>query len=94
MAQVNDYASDLEWAWNNLGKSDLNEGEAPHGAAFFLWKWGRESPDKFIPLVTRVLGKKDDEKDAALRDDAKQQFGLLSLFEEETTETKESTETK
>lgn len=83
MAQANDYAADLEWAWNNLGKSDLQENEAPHGAAFFLWKWGRDSPDKFIPLVTRVLGKKDDEKDAALRDDAKQQFDLLALFREE-----------
>lgn len=86
MAQVSDYAADLQWAWDHLGKSDVEEKDAPHGAAFFLWKWGRDSPDKFIPLVTRVLGKKDDEKDAALRDDAKQQFDLLSLFGEESLE--------
>ena len=78
----NDYASDLQWAWDHLADEDVAKDSAPDGAAWFLWDWAKKSPDKFIPLVSRVLGKKDDERDAALKDDARRQLDLLEMFAE------------
>lgn len=83
MPQPNDYTADLQWAWDHLADEELLREVAPSSAAFFLWKWGRESPDKFIPMATRVMSKKDEDRDIALKDDGRRQMELLELFKNE-----------
>ena len=83
MAQANDYAADLQWAWEHLADVELKRESAPSSAAYFLWSWGRESPDKFVPMAARVMSKKDEDRDVALRDDGRRQMELLELFKHE-----------
>jgi len=74
------FEDDLQWAYRNIC-SDASREDAPSGAAWLLRQWGRDpdSRDKFLNFVAKTQLRRRDE-DERLKDDARCQFELLSLF--------------
>ena len=77
-----DFEADLRWAWTCISDDDVVPEAAPNGSAWYLLLYGRSNPEKFVPLVMKVLGSVGmHERD--MRRDRAFQFALLANITQE-----------